>query len=173
MGNVIFEVQAKDIKTALEIGVKRRVSFRELFLTGADLNGVKFEGIIDLRFADLSGCDFRGSNLGIEADLTKAILVGTKFDDARCSCASFCEANLRSTSLIRANFQGASFIRANLTEADMTDACLSRTLLENAVLDQAILNRTNFEYAFLRGVNIKKAWDVRKANLKNAMWDYS
>ena len=97
---VLFNVDTKSFRTAVELAVKLRVC-----LYGADLLGA------DLRGAELCGANLRGADLR-EANLSRADL---------------CGANLRGTDLSGADLRGADLREADLSGANLSEANLSRT----------------------------------------------
>ncbi len=92
----------------------------------------KEHALVDLRKADLSGCELGGLVLGYNADLTgarlgdakllKANLVGCRFADADFSGADLTGADGRGSTYLRADFSGANLTDVNLTCSDIRGA---------------------------------------------------
>ena len=111
---------------------------------------------IDLRNADLTGCDFSYADL-TGADLSFSILryctmVGT---------------DLSKSDLNHADLTGADLSKSDLSYADFTGANLSKILLNNAKITNTILVETKLSGAVLNGVDVKGA-DLSYADLTGA-----
>ena len=103
-------------------------------LAGANLKGCNLAGA-DMRRADFSNADFSG------ADLTRAVLIGGRFQGANLSGA-----RMVGIDLYEANISGA-----DLRGADASQGKLLRLALKEANLEGTILTGVNFYRADLRG----------------------
>ena len=83
---------------------------------------------VNLRYADLEGADLRG------ADLRCAKLHGANLRFANLENVILSDANLRCADLSCANLSGVHFNNACLIDADLSDACLCGTDLAGADL---------------------------------------
>jgi len=111
-GSVLFSIEAKSLKIALEIAVQNRADLRS-----ADLR------YANLRSANLSSANLRSANLR-SADLHSADL----------SYANLRSADLRYANLRSANLSSANLRSANLRSADLRSANLSSAVGINRYL---------------------------------------
>jgi hypothetical protein len=152
-GDILFSVEAKNLKLAIEAAIKAKAN-----LSWADLSGA------NLIRANLSGANLSGANL-IRANLSEADLIR----------ANLSEANLSEADLIRANLSGANLSEANLSEADLIRANLSWADLSGANLSEADLIRANLSGANLSGANLSGANLIRAdqrslRHIKHDIW---
>ena len=137
-GNVLFSLETKSIKLALEAAVKSGAD-----LSGADLYGADLSGA-DLSRANLSGADLSGANLS-RANLSRANLSG---------------ADLPGANLSRANLSGADLYGADLSGANGVNKHICTPLL--MLLDQPgkirayKLVNENFEGPYNGGIKYTK-----------------
>ena len=148
-GEVIISVEAKSLKLALEIAVKK-ANLREANLSEADLSGA------NLREANLSWADLSRANLR-EANLREANLSGADLSRANLREANLREANLSWADLSGANLREANLSRTNLREADLSWADLGEANLREANLREAILSEADLSEADLSGANLSEA----------------
>ncbi|MBW4550726.1 MAG: pentapeptide repeat-containing protein [Aphanocapsa sp. GSE-SYN-MK-11-07L] len=99
------------------------LEFGKKYPMGADLSGINFRG------SNLSESDFRKVNLS-EANLSGADLSNCLIENANLSGANLSGANLKNTQMTKSNLSGADltsadFVHTNLTGSDLTDANLT------------------------------------------------
>jgi hypothetical protein len=84
-GKILFEVETKSLKLAIEAAVEKETNLREADLREANLRGANLWGA-DLREADLGGANLRGADLWVAdlrgADLREADLGGADLREA-------------------------------------------------------------------------------------------
>jgi hypothetical protein len=100
-GDILFSVEAKNLKLAIEAAIKAKAN-----LSWADLSGA------NLIRANLSGANLSGANL-IRANLSEADLIRANLSEANLSEADLIRANLSGANLSGANLSGANLIRAD------------------------------------------------------------
>jgi hypothetical protein len=142
-GNTIHEIDAPDLRSALEALAARDADLGDANLRGANLRDA------NLRDADLRGANLGGANLG-DANLR----------DANLRDANLGGANLRDADLRGANLGGANLGDANLRDANLRDANLGGANLRDADLRGANLGGANLGDANLRDANLRDA-DLR------------
>ncbi len=121
--------------------------------------------------------NWRGNNLNIELDLSRAKLSGTDISGANLNKANLSGTNLSRAQLVRSYLSWANLIRAliseaDLEEADLRGANLKYANLKNANLRDADLSGADLSETDLCGANLSKA-NLNKAilvetNLKKA-----
>ena len=146
-GKVLYRAAASSLGELLEKGVAELVSFSE-----ADLAGV------NLSRRDLSGAKLQNADMG------KAILVGTDLTGSDLSGAILASADLYSANLYKTNLSGADLsdsnmsgvravwafmAKANLSEANLSSADLTGANLGGANLFESILTGTKLDGAYL------------------------
>ncbi len=134
---------------------------KNLMLSGNDFTGANFRG------ADLSLTDMRNTTL-TAADLEKATLIRTWFNDARLDKANFARVEAYRSGFKNAFAQGASFAsaelqRASFNGADLSHANFAKADLSRADFDNAILSGASFAYA-----NLSRA-DLSQANVEGTL----
>src|SRR3990167_4938840 len=155
--SVLFTLDAKTIKDALENAVKggaylgdanlRDANLRDANLGGANLDGANLDG------ANLDGANLRGANLR-SANLRGANLRGANLDGANLRGADLGDANLEGANLDGANLRGANLGDANLRDANLDGANLRGANLEGAK------EYVNSHDLFLEAVRRLKASDM-------------
>jgi hypothetical protein len=131
-GNVLFSIETRSLRLAVEAAVNQSAD-----LSGADLSGADLIGA-DLRNADLSGADLSGADLS-GADLSGADLRNADLRNADLRNADLRNADLRNADLRNADLSGADLRNADLRNADLRNADLSGAVLRNADLSGAVL----------------------------------
>jgi hypothetical protein len=119
-GKVLFEVEAKSLKVAVEIAVSRGADLWRADLWRADLRGADLREAY-LRGADLRGADLRGADLW-RADLWRADLREAYLRGADLRGADLWGADLRGADLREAYLKGADLRGADLWGADLRGA---------------------------------------------------
>jgi uncharacterized protein YjbI with pentapeptide repeats len=143
--------------------------FRKAKLVKANLKNGVFHGAI-FSNADLSNCDFSGSNLK-ETDFSYANAIGSKFiqsnlNDSDLKGAIFSKADIRGATLCKINAVETILDKSNLSKADLSNANLSRASLIKANLNYATLYNVNFLETDLSGATLVESY-LREANLIN------
>lgn len=90
--------------------------------------------------ADLTGIDLRGATLGEEIDLSDAVLVGARLDDATV-LGKLTGADLTSASLAGADLSGTDLTNATVTGATLTGAQVNATLFDTTDLSTATMTQ--------------------------------
>jgi hypothetical protein len=124
------------------------------------------DGEIDLRGANLQGCDLSGLNFN------KALFGGAKLQGANLSNAELQEANLgnaklQGAKLFIAKLQGADLSDAKLLGADLRLTKLQSTILEDAEMEGADLRSAQLIGAYLKDTKMYAA-NLRSAKLHGA-----
>lgn len=147
--------------------------FRSRLVPGADLRGVTFPPLRDLKGTDLHGADLRGADLRAvnwwgegEVELSNVNLSGADLRGAQLGAPTFDGADLRGANLSgldlrRGQFAVTSFEGADLTEADLSGVNVTGASFDGAVLDGAdlvgaVLTSCTFRNASLRGTNLTR-----------------
>jgi uncharacterized protein YjbI with pentapeptide repeats len=138
---------------------EKRVSWREAALDWA-ARGRKDS----LRWADLSGADLTGVDLGPGEGVDH----GADLSFADLSRAYFFSADLRGVDMIRAKLQEAILVAANLQGAALWHVDLRGGDLRSANLQQADLRYANLQGALLDIANLREA-HLPNANLRGAV----
>jgi uncharacterized protein YjbI with pentapeptide repeats len=125
----------------------------------------------DLRGANLSDTDLRGSNLRganlSDTDLSRANLRNATLSGANLSDTDLSRASLSGANLSDANLRNADLRNADLSGANLRNATLSGANLSGASLSGANLSDANLRNATLSGANLSDA-NLSDANLRNA-----
>lgn len=100
--------------------------------------------------------DYQGINFGA-VDLTKANLVGSKFDNCGLSGAQFNDANLTGVSLKDAYLAEAQMRNVNFSFSHLDNAMFKKTILKRATFTQTILVETDFTEATLDKATFNQA----------------
>ena len=135
---VIHSGNFEDVKSCLEDGVRKGISFYKANLIREDLTCVSLVG------ADLSG------SLLFKADLTETDLTKSDLADADLERANLTRVDLREASL-----SGAELGRTNLTETTLDGAYLSHANIRGANLSKVCLTRVNL--TGVKGILVFKA----------------
>lgn len=90
--------------------------------------------------ADLTGIDLRGATIGEEVDLSDAVLVGARLDDATV-VGKLTGADLTNASLAGADLSGTDLTDATLTGATLTGAQVNATLFDTDGLATATMTQ--------------------------------
>ena len=101
-GNVIFSLETKSLKIAVETAAKSGVDLYGAYLSGANLSGANLYGA-DLYGANLSGADLSGADLS-GASLYRADLSGANLYGANLSGADLYGADLYGAKIKFSNF---------------------------------------------------------------------
>jgi len=148
-------------------------------LSGANLGGVNLSEAhlsrCNLKGAFLRGADLRKARLK-DADLSRACLDSTNFQDALLLDVNLNNAHLCCSNLTNVNLCGADLRDAVLSDADFSSAYLGGTILNDvnashAVFNEAMLCGADFNGANLNGAYLYKA-DVRGVNFANIRYDW-
>lgn len=142
-----------------------------------DVPGIQADAvIIDLREANMQGCDPRGLRFS-KAKLNDARIEGANFSGARMEGADLSGArmegaNLHDTRMQRANLFHTRIEKADLRSARMEEARLFQARMEGASLFQAQLKRADLRNARMEGAGLSCA-RMEGANLTSARFDRS
>src|SRR3990167_6799792 len=151
---VLFTLDAKTIKDALENAVKGGAylggaNLRDANLRGANLGGANLDGA-NLRGANLDGANLRGADLG------DANLEGANLDGANLRGANLGDANLRDANLDGANLRGANLEGAK-------EYVNSHDLFLEAVRRLKASDMTAYEWSIIGAIAIHRpCWDTIK-----------
>jgi len=152
---VMYEIEAGNLKEAIEKLVKENADLRNANLRNANLYN-----------ADLRNADLRNANL-YNADLRNADLRSADLRNANLRNADLYNADLRNADLRNADLRNANLRNADLRNADLRSADLRNADLYNADLRNADLYNADLRNADLRNADLRNA-NLRNANLENA-----
>jgi hypothetical protein len=114
-GKILFECECENLKTCVEIAVKKKINLDYAFFDRASLDGASFYGAslnyASFDSASLDGASFYGASLDC-AIFDRASLDGASFDGASLGYAFFDRASLDGASFDGAFLDGSSFDRA-------------------------------------------------------------
>jgi uncharacterized protein YjbI with pentapeptide repeats len=136
-------------------------NFRPYYRFG-DFAGADIEEEVPLIGKDLTQATFRGTKMR-KAQLEKAKLIGTIFDEADLQDASMQHADLAGASFVRSNLSGCRFDSANINRCTFAGANLS-----HSIFDGAKISECTFEGANLTGVVLDRL-DLRRSRFSNAV----
>lgn len=151
---VIFEVDAKSFRDAIDVIVKKNDDMcggfilKQANLQGADLSNAKLQRI-NLRGANLRGANLRGTDF-YQAHLDSADLTGADLTGADLSCAILVDADLSN-----ANFEGANLSKSNLAEANMREANLIDADLSGAIMTSTYIKGIKVSNETLESLGLK------------------
>ena len=160
--NLIFDLYERDDKGEAKVdefgkGI-RRPGIKERCLSGTNLSGVDFRGsnLCDIRMYSqgLILCHANLSKLDLSVFFFRGSnLSGANLNGARLLRANFTDANLSGAKLDRAMAPEATFIAANLISASFIKATLTEASFDNANLTTANFKNANgvdFEEAIIK-----------------------
>jgi len=140
--NIIFTLETKSLKLAVEAAVVGGTNLTEAYLAGANLTGAHLAEAY-LAEANLTGAHLAGAELA-GAYLTGAYLTGANLTGADLAGAHLAGANLAGAELAGAHLAGAELAGANLTGAHLTGAHLTGAHLAGAHLAGAKIKFIEF-----------------------------
>lgn len=136
-------------------------------LTQEELNAKIEAGDRDFYNLDLTGLNFSGVKIPVEANFTNSLLIYANFKGAELPYPSFYRVNAESAYFAEASIKSADFTKANLQEANFTDANLNKASFVRTELQGATFKRANAkEVGFFKS-------NMKKANLSYAKFLYS